>query len=64
MGRIEMRADIDENGKLIVTAESGVESFALKTWFAMNSEGKAAIQVVTYSDATPSHEGEKNVPHS
>jgi hypothetical protein len=42
-----MRAELDETGRLKISAESSVETYALSHWFAMWGEHKAVLQVET-----------------
>ncbi len=49
-----MRAEIDENGKLTVTAETPTERFALSQWWEdFNGLKKYTFAVVTVDDEYP-----------
>ncbi len=52
-----MRVDLDENGKLTITAITSLERYALKTWFNNLDKGdRSSVLQVVYESKEESHE--------
>jgi hypothetical protein len=49
-----MKASLDASGKMTITAEGGVEHYALHKWWADWLTNKAVLQVEYASESDPS----------
>lgn len=45
--KIAMKAELDEKGTLVVTAQSPLESFALSHWYTLWDKGEAVFLITT-----------------